>query len=56
MEWPSPKYMHEVRNFMGLVSYYKRYVENFSRIIGLISSLQKKGAKFKWANLFEEKF
>jgi hypothetical protein len=30
MDWPVPKNAHEVRSFMGLVGYYRRFVEGFS--------------------------
>jgi hypothetical protein len=32
IEWPAPKNPHEVRSFMGLESYYQRFVEGFLKI------------------------
>ena len=32
MEWPAPKNDHEVISFMGLASYYQRFVEGFSEV------------------------
>jgi hypothetical protein len=43
MEWPVPKNSHEVRSFMGLASYYRRFLEGFSKIVKLITTLQRKG-------------
>ena len=40
--------MDEVRSFMGLVGYYRRFIKNFSRIAYPITSLQRQGKKFKW--------
>jgi hypothetical protein len=45
-EWSVPKNVTEVRSFMGLVGYYRRFIEGFSKISHLITSLQKKGVKF----------
>ena len=40
MDWPVPKNAHEVRSFMGLAGYYRRFVEGFSRIAKPITTLQ----------------
>jgi hypothetical protein len=46
----------EVRSFMGLYSYYKRFIVGFSKIAHPIISLQKKGIKFEWTTKCEENF
>jgi hypothetical protein len=46
----------EVRSFMGLVGYYKRFIEGFSKIAHPIKYLQKKGAKFQWTLYCEKSF
>jgi len=38
----------EVKSFMGLESYYWRFIKNFSHTIYPITSLQKKGKTFEW--------
>jgi hypothetical protein len=48
MEWPVSMNVTEVRRFMGLEGYYRRFVEGFSRIAYLITELQKKNKKFVW--------
>lgn len=48
MEWPTPKDVADIRSFMGLAGYYRRFVEGFSRVAYPITSLQKKGKVFKW--------
>ena len=46
--WPVPKDVTDVRSFIGITSYYQRFIEGFSRIANPITSLQKKGKKFDW--------
>jgi hypothetical protein len=45
-EWPTPRNVTEVRSFMGLAGYYRRFIAGFSRIAHAITSLQKKEKKF----------
>jgi hypothetical protein len=56
MEWPMPVNVPEVRSFMGLVGYYRRFVEGFSKIENLIMELQKKNKKFVWTEKCVESF
>jgi hypothetical protein len=46
--WSVPKNVIEVRSLMGLASYYRRFVEGFSKISHSITSLQNKGVNFQW--------
>ena len=46
MEWPAPRNVEEVRSFMGLEIYYRRFIENFSQITYHITSLQNQVRKF----------
>jgi hypothetical protein len=51
-----PKNMIEIRLFMGLVGYYRRFIEGFSKIAHPITSLQRKGVKFQWTLECEKSF
>ena len=55
MNWPTPRNVTDVRSFMGLVGYYKRFIEGFSKVTHSINSLQKKVIKFEWAPICEER-
>jgi hypothetical protein len=55
-EWPMPRNVREVRYFMGLVDYYRRFIAGFSRIVHAITSLQRKGKKFQWTKECESSF
>jgi hypothetical protein len=46
----------EVRSFMDLVGYYRRFIEGFTNISHPITSLQKKGVKFQWTLDCEKSF
>jgi hypothetical protein len=54
--WLSPNSVAEVRSFLGIVVYYRRFIKGFSRIARLITSLQKRGVKFEWTSKCEESF
>jgi hypothetical protein len=55
-EWSVPKNVTEVKPFMGIVGYYKRFIAGFSRIAHPITSLQRKEKKFRWTEECEERF
>eukprot|EP00253_Pinus_taeda_P020750 PITA_20750 len=56
MEWPIPKDVADIRSFMDLAGYYRRFVEGFSRVAYPITSLQKKGRIFKWTAECQQSF
>ena len=45
MEWSVPKNVSNIRSFMGITGYYRKFIEGFSNISYPITSLQKKGKK-----------
>ena len=51
MSWERPKSVFEIRNFMGLVGYYWRFIEDFTRLTALMTRLTRKGVKFEWDDL-----
>ncbi|KAK4406537.1 Retrovirus-related Pol polyprotein from transposon [Sesamum angolense] len=58
MEWEPPKNVSEVRSFLGLAGYYRRFVKDFSVVAKPLTNLLKKNAPFNWndkcAQSFEE--
>jgi hypothetical protein len=52
----APTNVTEVRSFMGLAGYYRRFVEGFSKIANPITELQKKNKKFVWTEKCVEAF
>ena len=47
-KWPEPQSVTDVRSFLGLASYYRKHVKNFSEISACLYDLTKKGVKFEW--------
>lgn len=48
MECLFPANVVDIRYFMGLVGYYQHFIEGFSKIVYLITTLHKKGKTFIW--------
>ena len=55
-DYPTPKSVKVVRQFLGLASYYRRFVKNFARIAQPLHNLTQKGASFHWSPECERAF
>lgn len=56
LEWIASTFVTEVRSFLGLAEYYRRYVQDFSTIARPLTSLTKKFTKFLWSGECERAF
>ena len=56
VEWEVPTNVTEVRSFLGMAGYYRRFVEGFSRIAQPLTKLTKKNMKFVWGDDCEQSF
>ena len=56
LEWHLSKNAIDIRSFMGLTGYYRRFIQGFSKLAYPITSLQRKGAKFVWSLKCQESF
>ena len=48
MNWERPKSVFEIRSFLGLVGYYRRFIEDFSRLAAPMTRLTRKEIKYEW--------
>ncbi|GJV61422.1 putative reverse transcriptase domain-containing protein [Tanacetum coccineum] len=55
-EWASPRSPTEIRQFLGLVGYYRRFIEGFLKIAKSMTKLTQKGIKFDWGKKEENAF
>nr|GFC14298.1 putative reverse transcriptase domain-containing protein [Tanacetum cinerariifolium] len=55
-DWASPKTATEIRQFLGLAGYYRRFIEGFSKIARPMTKLTQKKVKFEWCDKQEEAF
>ena len=56
VEWKPPRHVTEVRSFLGLAGYYRRFVKEFSMIAAPMTRLLKKNVKFEWAEECQRSF
>ena len=48
-EWPAPTTVSEVKSFVGLCSYYQRFVPSFADVAQSLNQLCEKGLTFTWS-------
>uniref|UniRef100_A0A2N9EHF1 Integrase catalytic domain-containing protein n=1 Tax=Fagus sylvatica TaxID=28930 RepID=A0A2N9EHF1_FAGSY len=56
VEWNRPNNVTEIRSFLGLAGYYRRFVEGFSHLAMPLTRLTQKGVKFEWSEECEQSF
>ena len=56
VNWKSPRNVTEVRSFLSLTRYYRRFAKGFSVIASTLTKLLKKGVKFEWDDKCQSSF
>jgi hypothetical protein len=56
VKWTRPTNVFEIRSFLGLAGYYRRFVEGFSKLLGPLIALTRKNAHFGWMDECEQSF
>lgn len=56
LDWGRPRNVKDVRAFIGITSYYRKYVLNYAKIVSPLTSLLSKSAKFIWSEECERAF
>jgi hypothetical protein len=56
LDWKAPKDVREIKSFIGMTSYYWRFIEGFSKIARPMTVLLAKKVEFKWTPVCQESF
>ncbi|GBL83266.1 Retrovirus-related Pol polyprotein from transposon 297, partial [Araneus ventricosus] len=56
VDWPRPETIHDLRSFLGLCTYYRRFVKNFSTIARPLHKLTETKSNFNWTEECEKSF
>jgi hypothetical protein len=56
LEWKPPTTVHQVRSFLGLAGYYRRFIPDFFKLVKPITSLLKNDTKFNWSLICNKAF
>jgi hypothetical protein len=56
MSWPTPSMVTQVRSFLGIVGFYRRFVRDFITIAAPLHELTKKGVSFNWGPTHQQAF
>ncbi|KAJ8752685.1 hypothetical protein K2173_006487 [Erythroxylum novogranatense] len=54
--WPRPTKVTEIRSFLGMAGYYRRFVKDFSKIAAPLTKLTRKQVRFEWDDSCEQSF
>ena len=55
-KFAQPEDVHAVRRFIGMTSFFRRFIRNYARIASPLTALTKQGVEFKWTNECQEAF
>jgi hypothetical protein len=55
-DWQAPTNVKDIRGFLGMAGYYRRFIKGFSKIAGPMTKLLRKNTPFEWTEKCEESF
>ena len=56
LDWKPPTNVSEIRSFLGLAGYYRRFIEGFSKLAKPMTALLEKNTKFVWSEKCQANF
>jgi len=56
LSWPEPKNVKDVRKFLGLANYYRRFIKDFARVARPMNMLTRKDEKWRWEKVQQKAF
>jgi len=48
LSWPKPKNVKDIRKFLDLANYYRRFIKDFAQVVKPINMLTRKNMKWQW--------
>jgi hypothetical protein len=54
--WPVPKNVHDVRSFLGLVNYFRKFIDHYSEIAVPLTNLAWKASAWDWTGRYQDAF
>ncbi|GJP84473.1 hypothetical protein CLOP_g14543, partial [Closterium sp. NIES-67] len=54
--WPVPQDVGQIRSFLGLANYFRRFLENYSTVVAPLTALTRKGSAWEWTRQCQEAF
>ncbi|GJP33550.1 hypothetical protein CLOM_g18077 [Closterium sp. NIES-68] len=54
--WPVPQDVGQIRSFLGLANYFRRFLENYSTVVAPLAALTQKGSAWEWTRQCQEAF
>jgi hypothetical protein len=55
-EWPVPKNVHDIRSFLGLVNYFRKFIEHFASLAQPLTNLTRAKTKWEWTDRCQQSF
>ncbi len=56
IDWPVPRDIHQLKSFLGLAGYYRKFILNYSAISNALNELTKKQVAFNWSTVEQTAF
>jgi len=56
LSWPEPKNVKDIRKFLGLANYYRRFIKDFARVARPMNVLTRKDVKWQWGEEQQKAF
>jgi len=56
LSWPEPKNVKDIRKFLGLTNYYRRFIKDFTQVARLMNVLMRKDVKWQWGQEQQKAF
>ena len=56
LDWPRPQSTHDIRSFLGLASYYRKFIHGFSQIAKPLTDLTRDKVVWRWGDTEQNSF